>query len=266
MKLMVVDDEPLNLAQFTEIASEIDFIESIVSFDNFAEALEYSKHNPLDLAVLDIELGSENGIELARQLHIIDENINIIFITSYAQYALDAYSVDGIAYIMKPYLDEDVIKALTKANRLTSPKETTRVQVKTFGGFDLFVDGAPVHFSRSKAKEILALLIDRNGASMTTAEIISYLWEDSCGDAKSKENFKKAFQTLKTTLNEHNVLCILNDSYNCKSVNTDKFSCDYYEFLAGNQQVINSFNENYMPNYSWAEDTNALLSRHLYTK
>ena len=83
---------------------------SIVSFDNFAEALEYSKHNPLDLAVLDIELGSENGIELARQLHIIDENINIIFITSYAQYALDAYSVDGIAYIMKPYLDEDVIK------------------------------------------------------------------------------------------------------------------------------------------------------------
>lgn len=262
---MVVDDEPLNLAQFAEIAEDVDFVESIISFDNFSEALDYGKNNSIDLAVLDIELGSDSGIELARQLHMIDENINIIFITSYAQYALDAYSVDGIAYIMKPYLDEDVIKALNKAYRLSSPKETTRIQIKTFGGFDLFVDGAPVHFSRSKAKEILALLIDRHGASMTTSEIISYLWEDNCGDTKAKENFKKAFQTLKATLNEHNVSYILNDSYNCKSVNIDKISCDYYDFLAGNLQVINSFNENYMPNYSWAEDTNALLSRHLYT-
>lgn len=264
MKLMVVDDEPLNLAQFIEIAEEIDFVESIVSFDNYSEALDYGTHNEIDLAVLDIELGSDSGIELARQLHNIDENINIIFITSYAQYALDAFSVDGIAYIMKPYLDEDVIKALTKANRLNSIKPTNRIVIKTFGGFDLFVDGSPVHFSRSKSKEILALLVDRRGATMTTADIISYLWEDSCGDVKTKEIFKKAFQTLKSTLNEYDASSILNDAYNSKAINIDKFSCDYYDFLNGNQQAISSFNENYMPNYSWAEETNALLSRYLY--
>ncbi len=264
MNLMVVDDEPLNLAQFTEIAENIPCVENIASFDNFNEALEYGKKNKIELAVLDIELGSENGIELARQLHLIDENIYIIFITSYAQYALDAYSVDGIAYIMKPYLDEDVIKAINKVNKLAGGTETGKTTIKTFGGFDLFVDGAPVHFSRSKAKEILALLVDRNGASMTTAEIIGYLWEDSCGDSKTKDNFKKAFQTLKTTLSSCGVADILNDSYNCKSINPEKFSCDYYEFLKGNKQAIASFNENYMPNYSWAEDTNALLSRNIY--
>lgn len=265
MRIMVVDDEPLNLAQFTEIAQEIDFIDSIASFDNYDEALDYVTHNIIDLAVLDIELGSQSGIDLAREIHNIDENISIIFITSYAQYALDAYSVDGIAYIMKPYLDEDVIKALSKANKLTAVSPTQRIQIKTFGGFDLFVDGKPVHFSRSKSKEILALLVDRQGASMTTAEMISYLWEDSFNDTKNKESFKKAFQTLKTTLAGCNASSILNDSYNCKSVNVDEFSCDYYDFLAGNQKVINTFNENYMPNYSWAEDTNALLSRNLYS-
>lgn len=53
-----------------------------------------------------------------------------------------------------------------------------RIEIRTFGYFDMFVDGRPIAFRSEKAKELLALLVDRRGGFVTSADIITALWED----------------------------------------------------------------------------------------
>ena len=65
--------------------------------------------------------------------------------------------------------------------------EGKRIVIRTFGYFDIFVDGETIPFSCKKAKELLALLVDRRGGFVTTGDAISYLWEDECTEKRIKD-------------------------------------------------------------------------------
>ena len=65
--------------------------------------------------------------------------------------------------------------------------EGKRIVIRTFGYFDIFVDGETIPFSCKKAKELLALLVDRRGGFVTTGDAISYLWEDECTEKRTKD-------------------------------------------------------------------------------
>ena len=67
--------------------------------------------------------------------------------------------------------------------------EGKRIVIRTFGYFDIFVDGETIPFSCKKAKELLALLVDRRGGFVTTGDAISYLWEDECTEKRIKDKF-----------------------------------------------------------------------------
>ncbi|WP_312279830.1 hypothetical protein [Oscillibacter sp.] len=105
--------------------------------------------------LLKIEMGSTNGLVLAKQLK---PDLHIIFVTSYAQYAVDAFKLHATGYLMKPALTEDITQELTflYGEGIPSAKQ---VRVQTFGCFEISVDGKPLQFKRSKAKELLVCLI-----------------------------------------------------------------------------------------------------------
>jgi PAS domain S-box-containing protein len=126
---------------------------------------------------------------------------------------------------------------------------------RTFGHFDIFVNGSLVVFSNSKEKELLALLIDRNGGSMTSNDAISYLWEDEYPDEKIKARFRKLAMGLKRTLQQYDIGHILINHNGIRSVDVQAFTCDYYEMLAGNEQYTKTFHNSYMEDYSWSERT-----------
>ena len=69
--------------------------------------------------------------------------------------------------------------------------EEKRIVIRTFGYFDIFVDGETIPFSCKKAKELLALLVDRRGGFVTTGDAISYLWEDECTEKRIKDKKEK---------------------------------------------------------------------------
>ena len=79
--------------------------------------------------------------------------------------------------------------------------EGKRIVIRTFGYFDIFVDGETIPFSCKKAKELLALLVDRRGGFVTTGDAISYLWEDECTEKRIKDKFRKVVKELRRTLN-----------------------------------------------------------------
>jgi len=136
-----------------------------------------------------------------------------------------------------------------------------RVRIQTFGHFEVFVDGRPLHFEREKAKELMAYLIDRHGASVTTRQIAAVLWEDAEYDVDLKNRVTRIISSLRKTLNEAGVGALLIKEWNHLAIDTSQFVCDAYDFEQGDPRAVGLFRGEYMTNYSWAEVTTGTYVR-----
>ncbi|MEG0156098.1 MAG: hypothetical protein RR661_00405, partial [Anaerovoracaceae bacterium] len=143
--------------------------------------------------------------------------------------------------------------------KLLSKRQRKPIFIRTFGNFDVFVNGKPIYFSSGKAKELLALLVDKKGGILTTEEALAIIWEDKAHNDKNFSLCRTAASRLRKTLNSYNIGHILVEEKAGKHLDTQSFDCDYYMTLKGNQNAENSFSGEYMSQYSWAEDTLAAL-------
>jgi hypothetical protein len=84
--------------------------------------------------------------------------------------------------------------------QINTDTTSKRIFARTFGHFDLFLDNVPINFSSSKEKELMALLIDRNGGTLSPTDAISYLWEDEPADERTSARYRKLAMGLKRTL------------------------------------------------------------------
>lgn len=138
---------------------------------------------------------------------------------------------------------------------------SSAVFIRTFGYFEVFVNQRPIVFSSEKAKELLALLVDRQGGLLSTDEAISYLWENEPANKVTRARFRKVAMRLKNTLEEHGVANIVETVGRKRHVVKNAFQCDLYEFLSGGSGHTSMYAGAYMLDYSWAEVTAAQLER-----
>lgn len=261
MNIICVDDEFLALQSIKKTLESFDIVNRVDGFLNPYEAIKFAKDNKIDVAFVDIQMPGINGVELAKLLKLEDENIKIVFITGNDEYALDAYKLDAIGYVLKPYSKDDVMKELLKANRIGKSIVSNRVQIKTFGNFDIFIDGKLVIFNWAKTKEFLAVLVDRRGSYVSTGEMLGFLFEDQNITESIKSYLRTIKSNLKMILATYGVDDIVVFSKNGCAIQCEKVDCDYYRYLDGDYNTIKSFRGEYMSNYSWAEDTLATLLR-----
>ncbi len=259
MKIIVVDDEFLALEDFEDTCREIGITDEIKKFNNPLDALGYVAKNRVDIAFLDIEMPIVKGIELAKRIKALSRNTRIIFTTGYGEYALDAFAVDAVDYVMKPYNPEVIKRAYDKAMLVRDVVADNHVFIKTFGFFDVFVDGKSVNFTSAKSKELMALLVDRNGGTVNTEQAISVLWEGRKYDETVQSLFRKVLKSLRTSLDEAGILDILVDNRNQRSVDKTKFVCDYYDLLDNGKTESTKYFGKYMEQYQWAQATKAQI-------
>ncbi len=255
MRIMVVDDEVMALEDFEDTCRELGIADEIVKFNNPLDALSFVAMNKVDIAFLDIEMPVIKGIELAKRIKAFCRNVRIIFTTGYSEYALEAFAVDAVDYVMKPYEASAIQRAYDKALLVKDAVAENHVFIKTFGYFDVFVDGKSVAFSSAKSKELLALLVDRNGGVVSTEQAISILWEGRKYDETVQSLFRKVLKSLRTSLEEAGIIDILIDNRNQRSVDKSKFVCDYYDFLEKGKTDDTKFFGKYMEQYPWAKVT-----------
>jgi two-component SAPR family response regulator len=187
----------------------------------------------------------------------VKPDIHIIFVTGYSQYAVEAFSIHATGYLLKPVTEDAVSRELTFIYRERQPKR--RIEIKTFGGFDLYVDGQLVRFGRAKSKELLAYLVDRNGATCTNGEMLAVLWEDKPDTASLHSHLRNLIFDLSHTLEDAGVTGLLIRGRSTLALDTSKVDCDYYNFLRGSRSATNSYRGEYMTQYSWAEVTRSAL-------
>lgn len=228
----------------------------------FAWNLHKESDRPLDLAFLDVVMSTMSGLELAARLKKIFPDVRIIFVTGYSDYAYDAYRLHAKGYILKPVSKALIQEELDHMNLFQETKgPQKRVQVHTFGTFDVFVDQKPLSFSRSRAKELLAYLVDRQGNGVTLSNICAVLFEDSSGAKGNKKHAQNVISSLRRALEGAGAEDILVKKWNYLALDIEKVDCDYYRFLEGDIDAINTFHGEYMSNYSWAELTTAFLNQ-----
>lgn len=253
MHMIAVDDEPLALADLQDICESFPQTESFFAFSNPADALAYAAGHKIDLAFLDIEMPVMTGLELAKRLNQIDAGTRIVFVTGFKEYAYDAFSVNAVGYVLKPFSADMIHRELAKV--LGTLPAAPKVHVQTFGYFDVFVQSKPVYFSSSKAKELLALLVDRHGGSVSTENAISMLWPNREYDESVQSLFRKVLKSLRVSLSDAGISDILVDVRNQRSVDTDKFTCDLYELLKKEPDAVEGYSGEYMHGYAWAQNT-----------
>lgn len=264
MNILAVDNEPHALISIKEAITEAVGDENLTTFTSPLDALEYARKNKTDVAFLDIDMPGINGLHLAKQLKDIYGKTNIIFVTSYSEYANKAFDMHASGYVMKP-IDPKRIKLELENLRNTvpiPPFPTAHIRCQCFGSFTVLIDNKPLLISRSKPKELLAYLVNKRGAAASSAEIASILWEDKEYDRSVRSNVQNVIARLIKILKEAGIADIIIRGFNTIAIDTSKISCDYYEFLEGNVSSINTYNGTYMQEYSWAEFTIGQLEKY----
>ncbi|MBE6126687.1 MAG: response regulator [Erysipelotrichaceae bacterium] len=112
--VILVDDRKLVLTGGLPILEEALPNASVTGFTDGDEALEFARSNRVALAFLDIELRGMSGLDLCRKLLEINPRTNIVFLTAYADYSLDAWATGASGFMLKPITVEGVKEQLKK--------------------------------------------------------------------------------------------------------------------------------------------------------
>lgn len=246
MKVLVVDDEIRSLHSFLDqVVDKIDVDFHFLRDDENA-ILTYCKNNEIQGAFLDINMPGINGIDLAKKIVQINPKTKIVFITGLNVSMANIpepvrSSVLGITY--KP-IDVTSVEHYLALIKNVTPK----LSVYMFGNFDCFISNRVVVFPSNKSKELFALLLIKNGKSLSMEQAISYLWPDKDVN-KAKILYRDAVWRLRSLLKSISFECI---DFQRALLVLDKtdIECDYYDFLNGKKSL---YKEQFMEEYEWAK-------------
>ena len=115
IKCIIVDDEPLAREGMRMNIEELDNLELVGEFASAAEASKFLLKNKVDLMFLDVEMPGTNGIDFIKDL---DNPPMVILTTAYPQYAVEAYELDVVDYLVKPIKFERFVRSVAKADEI----------------------------------------------------------------------------------------------------------------------------------------------------
>ncbi|MDF2669179.1 MAG: hypothetical protein K0R67_1485 [Paenibacillus sp.] len=208
-KAIIVDDEKPALQLMSKLLSEQADLSVVGKFIRPDEALEQVVALEPDLAFLDIEMPGMSGLELAS--HLVDRlpQLEIIFVTAYKDYALEAFRVHALDYLLKPVGSAEIASSWERVRRRLGHDKTSVETVKVasstcFGRFEVFGPRSndPVHFSTAKVEELMAFMLVHRDIKMSKWEISEQLWPGSDPD-KAEQNLHTAIYRLKKSIVEH---------------------------------------------------------------
>ncbi len=255
MKIIVVDDEIIALADFlVEVVNDIK-IEYKFFLDNPLDAIEYIKSNEVSGAFLDINMPKINGVELAERLVEIAPGLKIVFITAYThdEQAIKEKLADALlGFCYKPFLPYDINCYIEKMNAQAAPMQ---IKVITFGSFDVFVNHNVVKFSSFKSKELLALLITYNGKSLTMSDAICHLWPDKPLEL-AKSLYRDAVWRLRKTLKDYQLEALVDFKRAVLFLNKKDIHCDYWNSLEGRNEF---YYGEFLTSYDWSLEYQQML-------
>ena len=251
MKTILVDDMLLDLQLFELKCADMPDFEIVGKFTDPNQAIAYAAGHVVDFALLDIDMPGMNGMELAQRLRKIRRDIIIVFATAHPKFAVDALRMKADYIIFKPFDREDIADVMERA-KLLRRRQNKRFYFRTFGAFDMLVDGEPVRFRSGKAKELMALCLLREGYPVSIHEIVECLWGEDVAGAEST-GYRRTIKELTDTLRDYAAEELILRARGSLQLRMELTDSDYRRFMEGDEDAICQFQGDFMRQYSWAE-------------
>ncbi|MFC5468482.1 response regulator [Cohnella suwonensis] len=189
MKVILLDDEPLALRSLEAQLGKIDGIEIVGSFINPVEALAQAGSLKPDAAFVDIDMPQLSGLEFADKLLDMDESVAVVFVTAYDDYAIKAFELNALDYLLKPVYPDRLALTVSRLEKQIVPGtvaagyEASQSSVKAAVRCcpSLVVadgHGEALSWRTAKAKELFAYMIHKRGQPVRKETLLELLWPD----------------------------------------------------------------------------------------
>jgi two-component system LytT family response regulator len=245
IRAIIVDDEKPAINALQDLLSEYDDIELVGQFMNPYQALSRIGELAFDIAFLDIEMPEMNGLELGERLLEADPSKDIIYITAYDAYAVEAFEVCALDYLLKPVSPRRMKKTLERLRtKQAGAKEISEpplggnpCRVLCFGRFEVVLegeDGLFIPWRIAKVRELLAYLVHFRGQIVRKSNILEALWPELEVDRAAVYLHTCIYQIRKTLkqyrMAKHLEVRFIRDGY---QLTVHPFDCDVDVFLRG---------------------------------
>ena len=118
MRVMIFDDEQLILNHLKEILSQFEDIDIVYESTSHSEALKHFEEVNPEIVFADISMPEMNGVELAERIFEMRPASKLVFVTAYEQYAVEAFRVNAVDYVLKPITTSKISNTLDKLRRI----------------------------------------------------------------------------------------------------------------------------------------------------
>ncbi|GIO27365.1 response regulator [Ornithinibacillus bavariensis] len=187
MRVVLIDDEYLPLLRLKDILeNEIDNVEVVGVYQDSMQAYKQITSNPIDVLFMDIEMPGINGLELAEKIQEVAGDIEIVFVTGYSQYAIEAFELFAFDYILKPIRVERLKKTIEQLSQRISNKPIIKVKrdsensiIQSFNQLKVQKGGTEsetLKWRTSKAQELFAYLLHHRGKTINRGILVDLLW------------------------------------------------------------------------------------------
>lgn len=210
IKAMVVDDEVLINEYICKLLRDAGV--DVQGYTNPYEVFNNINVYKPDVLFLDIEMPEINGLQLAERIHASGYECEIVFITAYNQYAINAFEVNAIDYLLKPITVEVINKSIERVKKRISSASyikainmDKKIRISLFGGISVYIGDRKktIRWITAKSAEIFAfMLLQKDEKEVSRWRLMEAIWSDKDTE-KADINLRSTISRLNKTLREN---------------------------------------------------------------
>ncbi len=225
LQAIIVDDELLALKNLEVHLRAIGGIEIVGSYQNPQLAYEAICQSKPDIVFLDIEMPVLTGIELADKLHDIVPDTSVVFITAYNMFAIQAFELNAVDYILKPIIRNRLEKTITRILRrykdssIAEKKQPSKlpypILIRCFQSLQIEYTGEPsviktFQWKTSKAQEVFAYFLYQNNQPVRKDYLIDQFFPNVDYNRGSTQLYTTIYQIRKALREYRDILSLQN--------------------------------------------------------
>lgn len=197
MRVILIDDEPLALRDLERQINKIGGLEIVASYDDPVKAIDNLPSTLPNVVFIDIDMPVLNGLEASEQILQFDPTIEIVFVTAYDEYAVKAFELNALDYLLKPLnttrLDRTIQRILQEKRPVARQSSPDPIVIRNFQQMTIERGNEePFHWRTTKAQELFAFLVYRRQQPVRKDVLLEVLWPHM--------DMKKAYSLLYTTI------------------------------------------------------------------
>jgi len=239
--VLIIDDEEHAIDILEIMLNQIGTLVVQGKYTNPLKAIEDIKHTKVDAVFLDIDMPGIKGMEVAKEIQEINPNIQIIFTTAYAEYAIEAFEIRSLDYLLKPIRMErlvDSVNRIQQTNTEVSPK--TQAMVICMGDFSIHMQNGKqeqVIWRTNKEKELCAFLVHHQGQVVHRDVILEALWPESNAE-KARTYLHTCISLLRKNLRTFNLPATVSKAGSGYTLDLGNMGCDVKELEELLDQIL----------------------------